>query len=76
MTDVGPEALELLTIAEVAPLLRVSVTTIKRLVVEWRRNPGTGLESVKVGSRRLIAPEAIIDYKQRLRSQAQQSDVA
>ena len=72
MTDVGPEALDLLKVSEVASRLRLSAKTIRRLIYAERDNPGTGLESVKVGSAVRIAPEAIIAYKNRLRAEAQQ----
>ena len=71
MTDVGPEALDLLTVGEVATRLRVSARTVWRLVDAERKQPGTGLESVKVGALVRVAPEAVIAYKQRLMTQAQ-----
>ncbi len=70
MEDVGPEALDLLTVQEVAARLRCSVQTVRRLVYAEESTPGTGIESVKVGTLRRIAPEAVIAYKQRLRREA------
>jgi excisionase family DNA binding protein len=64
MTDVGDEALDLLDIGEVATRLRVSKSTVRRLIASG------DLESVKIGVRVLVAPEAIIEYKQRLREVA------
>lgn len=78
MTDVGPEALDLLTVEEVAARLRLSVKTIRRLIYAERKHPGTGLESVKIGDASSqqapvrVAPEAVLAYKERLRTQAQQ----
>jgi len=63
MLDVGEEALVLLTVKEVAARLRVSATTVWRLVASG------DLESVKIGAARRIAPEAVIAYKESLRSQ-------
>ena len=71
MTDVGPEALDLLTVDEVAVRLRVCAKTVRRLIYAERRDPGTGIESVHVGSSVRIAPEAVIEYKNRLRAEAQ-----
>lgn len=70
MSDVGPEALDLLTIDEVALRLRLSAKTIRRLIYAERKAPGTGLESVKVGVLVRIAPEAVVAYKERLRHEA------
>ena len=71
MTDVGNEALDLLTAGEVAARLRVSERTVKRLIYAERKEPGTGLESVKVGDLVRVAPEAVVEYKNRLRAAAQ-----
>jgi Helix-turn-helix domain len=80
MTDVGTEALDFLTVKEVAARLRLSVKTVRRLIYAERRQPGTGLESVKIGDNPLsqqaavrVAPEAVIAYKKRLRDAAQAS---
>lgn len=73
MTDAGPEALDLLTVREVAARLRVSARTVWRLVDAERKQPGTGLESVKVGALVRVAPEAVIAYKDRLRAGAHRS---
>lgn len=70
MTDVGPEALDLLTVDEVAERLRYSVRTVWRLIDNERKHPGTGLESVREGRLVRIAPEAVIAYKNRLRAEA------
>jgi excisionase family DNA binding protein len=70
MTDVGPEALDLLTMREVAARLRVSVKTVERLIRADREEPGTGLESVKIGVSVRVPPEAVVAYKQRLRGAA------
>lgn len=66
MTDVGPEALDLLTVKEVAGRLRFSPRTIWRLVAAERKEPGTGLVSVRQGRSVRIPPEAVADYKKRL----------
>jgi excisionase family DNA binding protein len=70
MSDVGIEALDLLTVKEVAARLKVSAVTVGRLIKRGE------LESVKVGALRRIAPEAVIAYKERLREQARQGDAA
>jgi excisionase family DNA binding protein len=67
MSDVGPEALDLLTVKEVAARLRVSAKTV------WRLVAAKEIESVKIGTSRRVAPEAVIAYKERLRSDAQLS---
>ena len=72
MTDVGPEALDLLTVKEVAQRLRVSVKTVRRLIDAGRSQPGTGLESVRIGTAVRVPPEAVVAYKKRLRAEAQQ----
>lgn len=73
MVEVGEEALDLLTVPDVAVRLRLSKATIWRLIYAWEKTPGTGLESVKVGRSRRVAPEAIVAYKERLRGPAPQS---
>lgn len=70
MTDVGPEALDLLTVAEVAARLRLGVRTVRRLIDAERRQPGTGLEAVKIGWSVRVPPEAVVAYKDRLRAEA------
>lgn len=65
MIDVGNESLDLLTVNEVCARLRLSVATVRRLIRSGE------LESVKVGASRRVAPEALIDYKARLRAAAQ-----
>lgn len=63
-TDAGPEALDLLTVKETADRLRVSTSTIRRLI-------GSGdLEAVRIGSLVRIAPEALAEYKAHLRRAA------
>lgn len=70
MTEVGEEALDLLRVPEVARRMSLSKATIWRLIYAELKEPGTGLESVKVGRSRRVAPEAIADYKKRLRDSA------
>lgn len=67
--DVGSEALGFLDVGEVAARLRLSAATIWRLIYAEAKVPGTGLESVKVGSRRLVPPEAVDAFKVKLREQ-------
>ncbi len=71
MTDAGLEALDLLRVKEVAARLRLSERQVWRLIDAERKRPGSGLESVKIGSSVRIAPEAVIAYKNRLRAEAQ-----
>lgn len=71
MTDVGAEALDLLTVAEVSARLRISPRTVRRLIYAERAEPGTGLESVKIGDLVRVTPEAVVEYKNRLRAAAQ-----
>lgn len=65
MVDVGDEALDLLDVGEVATRLRLSKPTVRRLIAS------DDLEAVRVGRRVLIAPEAVLEYKNRLRAEAQ-----
>lgn len=67
--DVGVEALDLLTVDEVAARLRCSVRTVRRLVYAERKVPGTGLESVRLGSLVRIQPEAVVAYIAMLRQE-------
>jgi excisionase family DNA binding protein len=60
--DVGDDALELLTIDEIATRLRVSPVTVKRLIAKG------DLESVKIGSSRRVAPQDLADFIRRLRT--------
>lgn len=70
MTDVGEEALDLLRVPDVALRMRLSKATIWRLIYEWEKTGGRdGLESIKVGRSRCVAPEWIDAYKERQRSQ-------
>lgn len=62
--DVGPEALDLLTVDEVAKRLRLSPKTIRQLI--WKNE----LEACRVGRAVRIAPEAVAEYKARLRARA------
>ncbi len=62
MQEVDASALELLTVAEVAKLLRLSEPTI------WRRIYAGEIESVKAGRARRVPPAAVRDYIERLRS--------
>lgn len=64
MTDVGPEALDLLTMAEVAERLKVNPRTVQRMV---RQGVFTKL---KVGSLVRIDPAEVAAYKRRLRAEA------
>ena len=64
MTDVGPEALDLLTMAEVAERLRLSEKTVQRMV---RQGVFTKL---KVGSLVRIDPAEVAAYKRHLHEQA------
>lgn len=70
MIEVGPEALDLLTVGEVAERLRFSERTVWRLIAAERRHAGSGLESVKEGRSVRVPPEAVIAYKDRLRHSA------
>jgi excisionase family DNA binding protein len=62
--DVGPEVLDLLTVDEVAARLRLSPKTIRQLI--WKEE----LEAVRIGRAVRIAPEAVAEYKKRLRARA------
>lgn len=65
MTEVGTGALNLLKVREVAELLGLCEKTVYRLI--WSGE----LEAVTVGTRaRRVAPEAVAEYKARLRDQA------
>lgn len=65
MTEVGDEALDLLTVHQVAKKLNLSEKTVYRLI--WKKE----LEALTVGTRNLrIAPEAVEEYKERLRAAA------
>jgi excisionase family DNA binding protein len=67
MTDVGPEALDLLTMAEVAERLKLSEKTIGRMI---RQGVFTKL---KVGSLVRINPAEVVAYKKQLYEQAKAS---
>jgi excisionase family DNA binding protein len=67
MADVGAEALDLLTVKEVATRLRVSEKTVRRLIYAEDHKPGEGIKAVHLGSLRRIAPEEVLAYKRRLR---------
>lgn len=64
MTDVGPEALGLLTMADVAGLLKVSEKTVSRMI---RQKIFTKL---KVGAGVRIDPAEVAAYKKSLHEQA------
>ncbi len=65
MTDVGPEALDLLTVSEVAQRLRCSPRKVTRLANEGE------LQRVKLGALVRITPESVAAYRQRLIAAAQ-----
>jgi len=65
MTEVGLEALDLLTVSEVAARLRCSPRKVRRLADEGE------LQRVKLGSLARYTPESVAAYKQRLIEQAQ-----
>ncbi len=60
MTEVGVEALDLLTIGEVAQRLRCSPKNVGRLVKAGE------LDKVKMGGLVRITPESVLAYKKRL----------
>lgn len=62
MQIVDVSSVELLDIPEVAAKLRVSPKTVARLC-----KSGV-LESVKIGTRRLVPPQAVADYIGKLRA--------
>jgi excisionase family DNA binding protein len=64
MTDVGPEALDLLPIAEVAERLRVSEKTVSRMI---RQGIFTKL---RMGGLIRIDPAEVAAYKKHLHGQA------
>lgn len=64
VVDVGREALGMLSRREAADLLRISLKTLDRRIASG------ALEAARDGSRVLIAPEALADYKARLRASA------
>lgn len=68
--DVGDEALDLLTVKEVAARLRFSEVTIRRLI------KAGSLEAVREGTSVRVAPEAVAEYKARLRTAAAQRNPA
>lgn len=68
MVEVGEEALDLLMVRDVARRLRLSETTIWRLVYREISVPGTGIKSVKVGRSRRIPPESVVAYTRSLQS--------
>ena len=70
MTDVGDEALDMLSVKEVAARLRLSVVTIRRLIKSG------DLEGTHVGTRVLVAPEAVLEYKDKLRAAAHAGEPA
>jgi excisionase family DNA binding protein len=70
LTDVGDEALDLLSVKEVATRLRLSEVTIRRLIKSGR------LEGLREGARVLVAPEAVLEYKKQLRAEAHAGEPA
>ncbi len=66
-TDVGTEALGLLTMAQVADLLNLSEKTVQRMI---RQGVFTKL---KVGSLVRIDPAEVVAYKKQLHEQAKAS---
>jgi excisionase family DNA binding protein len=65
MTDVGPEALDLLTMAELAERLKVSEKTVARMI---RQGVFTKL---KVGGSVRVDEAEYVAYKKHLHEQAQ-----
>lgn len=65
MTDVGSESLDFLTVGEVAARLRCSVKTVRRKIAAGE------IEAVRIGTLVRVAPEAVAEYKERLRAAAQ-----
>lgn len=65
MTDVGMEALDLLTVGEVAQRLRCSQRKVRRLADEGE------LTRVKLGTLARYTPESVAAYKQRLIAEAE-----
>jgi len=63
MQEVGLGALELLTVPEVAKLLKVSRATA------WRRVHSGEIESIKTGGNRRVAPDALRAYQKRCAEQ-------
>jgi len=63
MQEVGLGALELLTVPEVARLLKVSTATA------WRRVHSGEIESMKTGGNRRVSPEALGAYQKRCTQQ-------
>lgn len=64
VTDVGPEALDLLTMAEVADRLRVSEKTVQRMVRDGV------FTKLRMGGLVRIDPAEVIAYKKHLHEQA------
>lgn len=71
MADVGEEALDFLTVKQVAAKLSMSPKTVYRLI--WSGD----LEAVTVGTRsRRITPQAVQEYKDRLVNAARAKSAA
>jgi excisionase family DNA binding protein len=64
MTDVGPEALGLLTMGEVAQLLKVSEKTVSRMIRDGV------FTKLKMGGLVRIDPAEVAAYKKQLHEQA------
>jgi excisionase family DNA binding protein len=63
MQDVSLDALELLTVAELARLMKVSKATA------WRKVGSGEIESIKVGRARRVTPAALAAYFEKLRAE-------
>jgi excisionase family DNA binding protein len=70
LSDVGFEALDLLTIGEVAARLRCSPKKVTRLAAAGE------LQRVKLGSLVRITPESVAAYKKRLIAEAEAAKVS
>lgn len=57
------------SIERAAGLLDLSRRQVYYLVDQEDREPGTGIESVKIGRSRRIPRQALVDYMQRLRDE-------
>lgn len=63
MQDVSLDALNLLTVDELARLMKVSKATA------WRRVLSGEIESMKVGRARRVTPAAVAAYYEKLRAE-------
>lgn len=62
MQDVSLDALDLLTVDDLARLMKVSKATA------WRRVLSGEIESIKVGRARRVTPAAVAAYYEKLRT--------